>query len=320
MLIRFAILLAAGAFLLPSVSATPAGTPGLAIELRVNALVGKPQLVLADVATIAGGDVAMRKKLSELVVIQAPRVGYTERLTRNQIERTLRRTFADVEIAWGGADNVAVRVLTQTVPSTALSDAALEAATRQFSPSQPALRIAVASPPADLEIPAGTFEVVVRPLDRMALSARIAVWVDIVVNGAVYRSAVVQLRASNPVLSYVAQRDLRVGEYASSDDFAIATVDVAGINAVAANSPLQRFRLSAPIAAGQVLRHSAVAADSKIMPGDEVRLVMNVGQISVETKAIAMAEAVPGGTLRVRPANGTVVAGRLSAAGIVEIE
>ncbi len=313
-------LLLLGAFVMsPSiVQASEPVRSDVAIELRSSALIDHPRIVLADVAVIHG-----HAALQTIALGQAPRVGYVERLTRTQIEQAIRR-HAGSEVGafnWSGASSVAVKIQSQAVTGSDVSAAAMQALRSQFDTSHRAIALSLASPVADVELPAGPVELRARPLQASVLPARVPMWVDLLVNGTVYRSVVVQLSVSSRQPAYRALRDLAQGAWASQEDFAVADADVAGIEAVTVGSQLPAFRLRQNIKAGQLLSTAAQTSSGKVLRGDQVRLFIKSGQIGIETAAVAMAEAMPGQLLAVRPAGGTeIVTGRVSHAGTVTIE
>ena len=319
----FRLLLLAGACALAPVfaHAFDSARAPLSIELRPSALIGHTRITLADVARVAA--VPLAGDIGVIELGNAPRVGYTERLTREQIEHALRRrlNLGPGALAWSGAASVAVRVQSQTVRSHELAAAATEAVARRHQSASGKLSAAVATAPADIDVPSGVITIRARPLAPGAVAARIPVWLDLAVDGVAYRSVVVPVSVTLREQAYVALRALQPGALASATDFAIAEVDVAGVQALPVGAGGARFRLRAALKAGQVLGSNALVPNGKVLPGDQVRLSVREGQIGIETEAVAVAEAEPGQLLAVRPRGGSdIVTGRLSQAGIVNIE
>lgn len=314
----FPFLLLLGAWaLLPACSQASQPSAPLVIELRASALLDHARIALADVAVIP----ADQAELAQVELGKAPRVGYVERLTRAQIEQMLRRQAGVSSVGWSGADSVAVRTQSQTVPATALAEAAVSAVRSQFLPAHPRLEVKVAVNPVSLEVPVGKVELRARLLGSAALTARMSQWIDLLVDGVVYRSAVVQLNVSALQKVYVARRALEQGAWVSADDFAVVDVNVAGVTPVAVGAPLQPFRLREKLKDGQLLVATAQLGGGKVLRGDQVKLVINSGQIGIETAAVAMAEAGPGQMLAVRPVGGSdIVTGRVGRSGAVTIE
>jgi flagellar basal body P-ring formation protein FlgA len=316
MLVRSLTLLAACAF-----SCVASASP-LAIALRADAVVANARVTLADVAAIDAQQ-PMAAALGKLELAHAPRIGYTERLTRAQLEQIIRRHApADTSpINWSGAYSVSVRTRSQAVAGQLLMAAATDGLQAQFAATGLKLAAQVLTEPADIDVPAGHLELRVRPLPQSALSARMPLWVDLVVDGAVYRSVVVPLAVTARRQAYVAAHAMESGAWVTSADFTVADASVAGINTVKVEGTLAPFRLRQELKAGQPLATDAVNASGRVLRGDQVRLVVSAGQIGIETSAIAMAEGAPGQLIAVRPLGAKdIVTGRVSQSGSVTIE
>jgi len=312
----FRSLLLSGACALSSIaSAAP-----LAIELRSDALIDHARIALADIA-IVQAEQPLAATLVKLELGQAPRIGYVERLTRAQIEQAIRRHVgvAHSAVAWSGADSVVVRAQSQSVKSSELAAAAVDTLRKQFASADMQLDAAPSVAPADIDVPTGKLELRGRPAP--ALGARIPLWIDLVVDGAHYRSVVVPLTVTARRAAYVAARDMERGAWATQDDFTVSEISVAGFDAVKVGGQIAPFRLREPLKAGQPLGLAAINVSGKVLRGDQVRLIVRTGQIGIETAAVAMAEAAPGQLITVRPAGGSdIVTGRVGHSGTVTIE
>lgn len=291
----------------------------LALTLRAEALLGHARITLADVAGVSAQDAA----LASLDLAAAPRVGYVERLSRAHIEQLLARRAGVTQVAWDGAASVAVRVRTQALAPEQLGAAARAAAQAAFGPRHSGLKVELAAQPAPLELPLGEYRIVARPLAAQPLAARVAVWLDVEVGGALYRSVVVALKLSARQSVYVARRTLAPGALVGQHELELREMDLAALDGApalpaAAALPL---RLRRGVAAGQVLGEAALAQPGMIYKGDQVRLVVRSGAIGIETDAVALADAAPGERVAVRSASAReAVTGRASAGGAVFID
>lgn len=320
MLSRFLLLLGACALLPGLAQASLSAPAALTIELRPAALIDHPRIVLADVARIDGTQPGAGE-LDHLELGPAPRVGYVERLTRAQVEQAILRSARFNAIAWSGAPSVAVRTRAQTVHGDQLAAAAIAAAEHEFADSQTKLEVTLSAPPADLDVPAGPLELRARRVGPDYQAQHVPLWIDLLVNGAVYRSAVVQLAIAARRPAYLALHPMAPGARAGAADFAVADANVAGTGALPVGASLAPFRVRVPLKAGQLLASSAVGAGDQVLRGDQVRLLVRSGQIGIETSGVAMAEAGPGQLLAVRPAGASaIVTGRVSQSGTVDIE
>lgn len=293
------------------------GQASVLVDLREEAVVEQRRLVLSDVAQIhATGQLA--QEMAAIPLGRAPRIGYRERLSREQIELAIRRHGSSLaSLQWQGAPAVMVSTRAQVVPQQVLIDAATVAVKAQFSD----LVIEPGTPPGDIEVPFGRLEVKARAAPVVVHGASAPVWLDLLVGGEIYRSVVVRLGISLRRPVYVARRDIAPGALAGPGDFDVRETDVGTGEVMPANQPLQSFRAARAIRAGQPLTPAAMLARGTIVRGDQVRVSIQSGPISIETAATAMADASPGQALKVRPAgNDNLIAGRVSQSGTVIIE
>jgi len=292
------------------------------IALRENVVLEHARVTLADVATVQA-DERTSAAFNAIVLGHAPRIGYTERLTRAQIELLVRRhsDAGNAVLSWTGANAVALHTAAQTVRGDAMTAAAIAALRSTYAAPGRQLDVSTASPVADVDVPVGQLSIRPRALGGAALAPRTPVWLDLVVDGAVYRSVVVQLAPTMHQNAYVAKHALEQGAWVGAADFAVVQSNVAGVQAVPVVTALAPFRLARPVKAGQLLDVSAQAPGGKVLRGDQVRVLVKAGQIGIETTATAMADAGPGQVLQVRPAGGKdIIAGRLDQSGTVTIE
>jgi flagella basal body P-ring formation protein FlgA len=318
--IRF-MLAAAVCALVPAAACAAAPAPRtLAVELRADVQVAGGAVALGDVALLDANDPGAAR-LAAVRLGTTPRVGYVERFTRAQIAQAVRRQSDVAAIAWSGAESVVVRGQSHEVGADALASAAIDAVRAEFGVANPGLEVRLAAQPAPLEVPNGRLELRARRVSGTVLAKRMAQWVDVLVDGAVYRSAVVQLAVSQQRRVYVARRALEQGAWAGPADFTVSDANAAGLAAVAVGPALEPFRLRAALKEGQVLAAGAMLNEGKILRGDSVRIIVRNGQIGIEAGAVALAEAGPGQQLAVRPnGGGDPLTGRVSQAGTVIIE
>lgn len=298
--------------------------PGVSLELRADALVDHARIALADVAVIHadGAQAALESELGSIVLGHAPRVGYVERLSRAQIEQAIRRATAKAgALRWSGADAVAARTATQTVDAQTLSDAAVAALEQHLAGMGGRATVSAEAAPADVLVPAGQLALRIRALPARPQHARVPVWIDLHVNGELYRSLVVQLAVTVHQQAYLARHAIDAGRFVTADDFDIAQADVAAADALPVQQSLAPFRAARPLRAGQPLTAAAMLAGGAVRRGDRFRLAVRTGSIGIDTAGIAMDDAGPGQPIRVRPSGGRdVVTGHLAPSGVVIID
>lgn len=289
----------------------------LRLELRSSVLLDHARVTLGDVALLPEGD-----PLATLELGAAPRVAYVERLSREQIGLAIRRRAGVArEIAWSGAASVALQSQSQTVAAATLAQAAVDGVLAAWQGSLPGMTVDVAAAPAALEVPLGAIDIRMRALSEPRLAARMPVWLDIRVDGALYRSLVVPLLVAARQPVYVARHALAAGAQAVGDDFERRDGNVVGLEALPAAPQAQGWRLRHALAQGQVLTQAAMPQAGMVFRGDAVRLLIRHGAVEIEARGVALADAAPGQALAVRlPAAAEAVNARVGPTGAVVIE
>ena len=300
-------------------------TPLLTLELRREVMVERPLVLLGDLAVIESDDAALRQVVARIVVGKAPLVGYVEQRSRAYLESLLRgqAPAAGVEIAWRGAQRVAYRAQSQRLDTDAVVEAARQQVLASLGPQYERVEVSLAAALPELTAPCGELEYRARPLEKAQPRQRVAVWVDVVVQGLVYRSIVVPLTLRAYQQVYVAQRDVAAGELAGAAAFALQQQEVGGLAA----APLPpgelhgQGRMRHALARGQVLTAPDFVPEGSVLRGDKVRLVAQGGGIEVAVTAVVQADATQGQQVQVRPERSkeTVTATVLSS-GVVRID
>lgn len=326
MVLRLALSLAGCAaacvFFLGNVVAAPAP---VRMALRDDATVQGPGIVLADLVVVDTEDGALKKTLDAMPLGTAPRVGQVERVTREQLEQAVqRRIFLQGQkITWAGAPSIQVRTAGRLIDVNLVAEAAKSHLQNMAGAQFSSFELTLASPLGAVEVPVGKLELRPRQLERARLHARMPVWVDVLVDGALYRSVVVPLlvKARKEVL--VARHDMAAGAVVGAVDFEVRQEDITSINAdtVVPGNVDDGARIRLPLAAGQFLTVKHVPAVKMLMRGDAVRLVAHSGGIAVETVAYAQADAVVGEMVSVKAGKGgELLSARVVSPSVVKIE
>ncbi|SDF64477.1 flagella basal body P-ring formation protein FlgA [Massilia sp. PDC64] len=293
----------------------------VALDLRPAALVHGKTVLLGDVAGIDAPP-ATAARLAALQVAAAPLPGYPETLSRAALEAALlaQPVFQDVVPAWRGAERVEVRRAGAAIDGADIAAAARRMLEAAYGNRYAKLELTPVGTVRDVQVPEGLLAL--RPRAAAALHARTTVWVDVLVDGAVVRSATVpfQVRAWNPV--WVARRPLPADAPLAQGDFRSELQDVLGLAAApAAPTDWSGMRLRAPLADGEVLAARSVVPAGAVRRGDRVRLVVDAAPLRIETAAVAQEDGMAGARVRVMPAaGGEAVAARVVGPGVVAIE
>lgn len=290
----------------------------LEVTLKKTVMVKSEFVKLSDIATIASVNEECAVELENASVAKAPRVGYMERISREELTRILRgfREMNGVRIAFHGADAVSIQSAAQTVDANAIADVAVREVQSQLNGRFAHLDVTVPALPRAVNIPYGSIDIRARPLDMTHFYARLPVWVDIRVNGEIYRSVVVpvNIRAEREVM--VAARDIPVGAEVSEKDFSVRMEDVAGFADPVEITEVRKgtVRMRRAIANGKILTQQDIYPAGAVLKGDVIKLTYSSATISLETTAIADQDGQTGEMIRVKPERGmdTVMAKVLS--------
>ncbi|NHZ42579.1 flagellar basal body P-ring formation chaperone FlgA [Massilia aquatica] len=276
------------------------------VTLKGSALVTGARITLADIASVQGENAAA---LGVLDLGPAPLPGYSARISRAELERTLRSRG----LAWrlAGENAVSIERRAQAFDARQLVAVAEEQLRTHLAASHSRVELQLAAPLAELQVPAGKVAFTARPLAAgLAPRRRMQVWVDIAVDGAFARAVALpfQVRAFRPLL--VAARDLQAGALPDCTSLVVREDDVTALDGPAA--PLAcgavRGRLKQSLAAGAPLLVSALQPELAVAQGESIRLQLQDGAIVLESRATALSDGNVGQRIEVRPAgaSGTV--------------
>lgn len=296
----------------------PGAAPCLAaaavpLTLRASVTLDHPAVVLADLVDAAPG---IDPRLLAMPLGAAPRVGYVLHWRRADLAAQLRRQGANVAIDWQGASAVSVATLTQRLDPQLLQEAAVARLAATFGEPDDAFNLA----PQDgaVDIPQRPYALRTRPVATGG-GARVLVWVDVLVDGAVYRSVVVPATVTRMRAGWVARRALAAGSRIDSADVEPRQVNAAGLGPLP--DAVDGARLRGAVRAGEVLTMATLAPTGAVLRGDAVRLTIQSGALAIEAPGVAQGSALPGQLVAVRSASsGEILSGRVNRAGNVLVE
>jgi flagella basal body P-ring formation protein FlgA len=313
-------------------AAAPAGTidaqeTAIPVHVRLKsvALVHEREVSLRDVAEVAGGDAEAAERLGSVYLGRAPRLGYTEQLSREEIRRLVRARLgeSDEPIVWEGGRTVRIETAALRYDGRRIVEAAAEHVRRAL-PTDRYERVEIQPSEAApaVYLPAGDVSLRARdvPASRLARS-RVAVWVDLSLDGEFYRSVIVPLKLELFGTALVARKSLPRGHVATPEDFEPRQLDLASLpaEAIALGSPLGR-RLSRPLAAGDALLETSLEERLAVGAGDVVTLRLSNGAVQIESQALALSAGAVGQVVKVRPGAGDAeVLAEVLAPGVVKL-
>lgn len=296
----------------------------ITISLKPEASVTSQQVYLRDVAQIDSKDSLLAERLGNVKLASAPRIGYAERLSREEIERAIRlRLSAGLHPQWEGARAVTVRTAGRVLEAARVIDQAQSYLASALRQQGEGWSISPATAIDDIEVPQGEVSLKPRPIDVDHLSSRVPVHIDVYVNQVLARSVVVPFTVRVKQNVYIAKRSLPEGSIVTVDDFEIRN-DIVGASQ-RESAPVASLdgtvRLRKRIAGGQMLTAGQVSADGAVLRGDAVQLIVASNGIRIETRATAQQDGQLGQTIRVRMDGATeMTTARIVGPGVVQAE
>lgn len=274
---------------------------GVKATLRSQVTSDLAHLRLADVASLQGDPREVARAGSILVAV-APRVGHVRRLDRVELSAIVRRAGQYPEIEWSGAPHIQITAAAVTLDGDEIGRAAL-AALRQ-TPGPASRKYELAHPVPAVEVPARDTRLRPRPLDA-APGARRVVWIDVMVDGSVYRSVQVPVRVMDERAVLVARRDMAPGEDVLPGGFEKVLRDVADLRseALAPDALSGTGRLKRRVGAGEVLTKDSLLPAGSVLPGDQVRVIAQADQVRLEMRGTVVHGGAPGQRVDVRVAH-----------------
>ncbi|MFZ6646141.1 flagellar basal body P-ring formation chaperone FlgA [Undibacterium sp. TJN25] len=321
--LHMAFLLASGCMV--SMACAAGSSTSVQVDLSADVAISQKRFTLGQIAVVKTDDNEIRKTVESLEVGQAPRVGYVEQYTKEELDRLIhsRVPLMRAALDWHGAKAVKVRAAGHSLDNAKVVESAREYLAKELGAKFKRVELNSAAPVADIELPTGEVSMTCRPLEMGRLYSRAPIWVDIRVNGEVYRSVVVTFTIKVAQEVYVAKRDLPAGTIALPSDFETRTEDVTDNpeGLVSANGLSEATRLRKAVGRGQMLRREQLSPEGLVFRGDSVKLILAEGGVVIETRAIAQQDGVVGQLVKVKPeTSAEAFSGRVLVGGVVQVE
>lgn len=296
----------------------------VALDLRAAATVRGKDVLLGDVASIEGADARQRQALLAVRLGAAPLAGYAQDFSRAAIEAAVlaRPPAAGLVLDWRGAARVIVRRAGALVAGNELVDVARKGIAARFGGEYDEIELTPVGKVADVQVADGRLEL--RPRETAGpLRPRTTAWIDVLVDGAVYRSVALPFQAKAWRTVALTRRTLPADAQVGADDVRLARQEVLALPGQPAPAPAlgEHWRLRTAVAEGEVLLRERLVPAGAIRRGDRVTLLVTAGAIRIESVAVAQEDGVMGGLLQVLPAGGnTAVKARVIGTHLVAID
>lgn len=298
-------------------------TKPIVIALRDQVQISAAHIQLGDVAEIRGANEAQRVQLATMKIGPAPRLGTGRVVQQKEISRFLQHYASKEWFIVEGSETRVTRPVAM-YSGAQFADAARNQLLAHLTRARPdfsKIEVTVVSTPESLPAPAGPARIVVRQIQGDGLGKRVSVWVDLEVNGAVYRSVPVWLSVSayRPVV--VAQRGYAFREPLTTAGFVVEEREIAGVRgALLDASAVANARSRRTIAAGAIVVAADVEPAPSVLAEQEVDVRVVSGSVAIDTRAIAEQEGSLGDIIRVRnPASTATYMARVVGSGKTQV-
>jgi len=289
----------------------PAGAASpVTIELLAEAQAGAAEVRLRDVARVHAGSPQAARHWEAVVLGPAPALGQPVSVPRARLaahlERHARRTGEAVP-QWSGADTVVLVREPQHIEAAVLQSEAMRAL-NEWLKQQPVSRfeLAVASPLAGADVPAGAWSVAARPLAASQPPVgRVTVWVEVRVADRIERRVPVAIKVRAFAPRWHARSDLPARTAVGPESFELGETELSVPYTPAPRELPAGMRLSRALAAGQPLLSAHVEPAAEVTRGDIVAAQVRRGLVSVHTRGEALQDGRSGQRVQVRIAGAT---------------
>ncbi|MES2933127.1 MAG: flagellar basal body P-ring formation chaperone FlgA [Pseudomonadota bacterium] len=284
---------------------------GVQLSIRADVMVSGVRVTLADVTTLENTDQADNGAWELLKTIDlgaAPRPGYTDRYSRNAIERIVRARGFGRAITWKGAEAVRVERIASVIDPSMIVDHAQTYLRELLAQENRRVVLQLSAPLPDLPLPLGKMELKARAIPPAhALHRRVTVWVDIIIDGIFVRSVTVPFNVQVHQMILVAKHDLLKGIVPPCDALQLREQDVAALTSAPfpADCTFVRGTLKRTLFSGEPLLKTSLQTPIAVTQGDSVSLQFVAGALLLESRAIALANAEVGQRIHVRPSAST---------------
>jgi flagella basal body P-ring formation protein FlgA len=277
-------------------------TTGVTVSLPTTVEVKGTELTVGAIAQVSGEDAALVARVEATSLGYSPAPGFSRLLDQRRVAADLRRLMPSVEFHVAGALRCRVTPAVVTVTAARLLDEAGTTMRDAFAGVD--TRITARGLLGDLIVPAARENLELRA-DLREREPRAGAWsvpVQVLVDGAVYRTIYTQWNVEVWAHRHVLRRDVRVGEALSLADFELARVQIGSGPASRAIQPATFGGGTAvrALAKGHVVTERDIRRAVVIQRGDTIALEVRRGNVTVRTLAVALRDAHVGDRLPVR--------------------
>jgi flagella basal body P-ring formation protein FlgA len=279
---------------------------------------------LQDIASMGELDAASGQRLAAIEIGVVPRPGYVERLSQQQVERAIETHAPEWrgKFQMGGSKTVSVRAVGVAVEQQKLVRLAADALKEALAGRYDKVDIKEVGEMRALTLPPDAgFRV--RPINGagIAASRRMAVWIDIQVDGKAFAAVPVWFAVEAWKTVPVAKADLAAGSVLRASDLVLESRDVAQAGKVLDVMPGETgVRLRQPLRRGMPVALGALESTAAISRNQAVAVKIAAGSIVIETAGIAQDNGRVGDMVKIKnPGSSEIFLATVLEPGVVSV-
>lgn len=277
-------------------------SPAISVELPMEAYVIGTEIELGEIADIVGANPDEVRLIESIELGYAPAPGYSRLLRADRIKNLLARKVPTLKIEMRGQRATRVWPQVVEIPDADVHTVALTELRRTYSKKDATFELASALP--KIVVPAGakSHDLRARVDETRLVSGHISIPVEILVDGAVYRTVWTNWKTEVYETVPVLTQRVRAGETLAPEMFARQRVR---LTAGAKAKPLPLERILGAVAArdlapGEVVTGIDVHRPALVALGDSIFLCVKKGGIEARVPAIAKSAGAAGDRIRVQ--------------------
>jgi len=294
------------------------------ITIPQRAEVDKKMVALDDIALIKGDDPEIIEKIRNIELVHSPSPGEEKTLDKNYIILRLKKEGvnpSDFEIA--SEDKIILHRASKTLTRERLEEIVRGKIREYLGMDQGRMIIQDLKGLEDIKVPIGKTAFKLEIRRKMSRYGRLVGYLDVIVDGELYKKVWIQAKASFYVHAAVTARDIKKGESISSRDVEIEKILVDDISKdyITNVDDISGLVAVRNLRKGKILHQDLFSKPILINRGDEVMIVYETDSMKITATGVALERGGLGDIIKVKnePSQKTIQ-GRITAKGKVVIK
>jgi flagella basal body P-ring formation protein FlgA len=295
---------------------------GVTVTMPMEAKTHGTEIELGEVARVECADAELAERARAVSLGYAPTPGYSRLIRVDQAQQALAKALPGVQVTFVGQMACRVTPEVTLVPAADIQNAARAELSRQLEGLD--VEVVLAGRFEGIEVPAGAgeWQLRVRENQRVLSTGSTSVPVQVIVDGAPYRTVWTNWRIQVYERVPVLKRGVRSGETLGPELFAVKRTAVRGSGA---ERPLNGAMVLGAIAArdlpaGHPVTGLDVHRPAVIRGGKAIVLEVKKGPIAARMPATALEAGAIGDRIRIRTDEGREMSGTVVGRDVVRVE